>query len=859
MIGTGSAGGGLLMSRLARQASGPKDRPLQREWSVRREDRLGLLIVLVVTTIAAIQLLAHGTLVGQDAATQFYPWYGYLGEQMRALEVPGWNPFQFAGAPFAADPQSGWTYLPAMLVFGLLPLPLAVPGFLWLHIAIAGSGVYLLARALGMPVLAAVVAATAYQLTGPVYGRSVCCPAAMEVAVWTPWVLAGAELAMRRGSPRSRLAAWVVAGFALSQALAAWLGQGSYYVLLALLSFIAYRTLVAPAEKLPFRSRVRAAVMHGVAIPVIGFGLGAAGMLPRLDYVARSNLAGGEYAGASSWAAKISGVTSDSVFDRLLVPTLYYPGTATLALALAGLFLARGRFSAPYFGFLGLTAVVLASPGRTPLHRLLFAVLPRFEELHQHWPERVSLVAYVAPALLAGASVAVLLDQAKRAWWRTPALVVPVVIALVLWTSGAGVTTETFLAAGVAVALLLALLIAQTPPLRRAIPLLLVVVIAADLLMASRMTASQAPYGGFHRVDIGDYYASTGAGAVLDDRAGSAPFRSFGYDPNLRAIQDGQTVLYRLDFDDPATQALNVNNRAMLLGLYDVQGYNPVQVQRYVEYMAVLNGRPQDYHDANVFPSGLASPLLDLLNVRYIVIPANSRAGQVDFQWLFENFPTVYADNDVRVLENPEAFPRAWIVHDVRQVAPGEALQLLATGIVDPRTTALVEEQPPALAMPADPSIDQVTILEHQPDRIRALASTGAAGMVVFSEIFDPGWRAFVDDVPVPIQLVDHVFRAVSLPAGSHEIELRYQTPSLLLGVSITGVTVAFLITATFVLGMTPRRPRRSGRSFRRHFVTTRYDSSPPIADRQPSAGTFRPDTESSPAMLGGEPSVEPP
>jgi hypothetical protein len=805
-----------------RRDSEPQDLQLQWGWITRRDDSFGLLIVLAVTTIAAIHLLVHGTLVGQDAATQFYPWYGYLGEQIRALEIPGWNPFQFAGTPFAADPQSGWTYLPAMLLFGLLPLPLAVPAFLWLHLALAGIGTYLLARALGMPALAAVVAATAYQLTGPVYGRSVCCPAAMEVAVWAPWALAGAELAIRSGSPRSRLCGWAIAGFAVSQATAAWLGQGSYYLLLAMYGFIAYRTLVAPAEKLTIRSRVMAAAMHSVAISLIGFGLGAIGILPRLDYVARSNLAGGEYAGASSWAARISGVTTDSVFDRLLVPTLYYPGTATLALALIGLTLARGKHAAPYFGFLGITATLLASPKITPIHRLLFAVLPRFEELHQHWPERVSLVAYIAPAMLAGASVAVLLDPAKRALWRTPVVIIPVVIALVLWTNGAGVTQETFLAAGAAVALSLVLLFAPTPPLRRAISLLLVVVIAADLLMASRMTASQAPYGGFHRVDISDYYASNGAGALLEDRAGTAPFRTFGYDPSLQAIQDGQTVLYRHEFADPATQALNVNNRAMLLGLHDIQGYNPIQVQRYVEFMAMLNGHAQDYHDANVFPSGLSSPLLDLLNVRYIVIPAKPRAEQMDFQWLFEHFPTVYSDNDVRVMENPEALPRAWIVHDVRQVAPGEALPLLANGGVNPRTTALVEEQPPALTVPADPSTDQVTILEHQPDRIEARASTSGAGMVVFSEIYDPGWRAFVDGVPVAVHLVDHVLRAISLPAGSHEIELRYQTPALFRGASVTAVTVALLVTAAFVLGMAPRRPRRSGRRLRRSRLTAR-------------------------------------
>ena len=774
---------------------------------VHRADLLGLLAVLAVTSFAAVHSLAGGTLIGQDAATQHFPWYAYLGEHLRSLEIPGWNPFQFAGAPFAADPQSGWAYLPAMAVFGLLPMPLAVPVLLWVHLALAGTGTYLLARWLGMPAVAAVVAAVAYQLSGPVYGRSSCCLAGMEIAVWTPWALAGAELAIRRDDARSRIGGWTIAGFAVSQALAAWLGQGAYYVLLALAGYVAYRTLVAPPTNRGAVARGRACLLHGAAIGLIGFGLAAVSVLPRLDYVARSNLAGGEYAGEHAWAARISGVISGSVFDRLLTPTLYYPGTAILALGFAGVLLARGRFAMPYFAILGLVAAVLASPEPTPLHRVLYAVLPRFEELHRHWPERVSFVAYLAPPILAGAAVAVLLEHADGIRHRAGAIVAPVAIAAALWSIGAGIPKEAFLAAVAAVALALALVTMPQPALRRAIPTLLVAVIVADLLLAGRASATQAPYGGFHRVDIGDYYGSTGAAEFINAQTEDEPARSFGYDPRLQAYQDGQTVLYRNQFADPATQALNVNNRAMLLGLDDIQGYNPVQMQRYVEYMTALNGHPQDYHDANIFPGGLDSPLLDLLNVRYVVIPADPPPDRADFRWLIEHFTERYRDGDVRVLENPEALPRAWIVHDVRQVTPGEALPLLADGSVDPRVTALVEGIPPAVSASTDPSGGLVDILEHEPDLIRARAETDAAGMLVFSEVFDPGWRAFVDGVAVPVQLVNHVLRGIPLAAGVHEIELRYRTPALLLGLAITGGTVAVLFAVGVVLRFGP--PRR--------------------------------------------------
>src|SRR5689334_22747662 len=63
----------------------------------------------------AWDLLRDGTVVGMDTGAAFYPWFSFLGERLRSGHLPLWNPYQFSGAPFAADPESGWTYLAAML------------------------------------------------------------------------------------------------------------------------------------------------------------------------------------------------------------------------------------------------------------------------------------------------------------------------------------------------------------------------------------------------------------------------------------------------------------------------------------------------------------------------------------------------------------------------------------------------------------------------------------------------------------------------------------------------------------------------------------------------------------------------
>ena len=77
-------------------------------------DQLCLGALTAILALTCWRLLAGGTTAGQDAITQFYPWYSYLGERLREFGIPSWNPSQFSGAPFASDPQSGWSYLPAL-------------------------------------------------------------------------------------------------------------------------------------------------------------------------------------------------------------------------------------------------------------------------------------------------------------------------------------------------------------------------------------------------------------------------------------------------------------------------------------------------------------------------------------------------------------------------------------------------------------------------------------------------------------------------------------------------------------------------------------------------------------------------
>src|SRR5215218_2783064 len=87
----------------------------------RRPDLPTLLALFALTLLAQWDLLREEITIGSDAATQYYPFYHLLGESLRSGTIPGWNPYQFSGTPFAADPPHRWTYLPAMQHFAHQP------------------------------------------------------------------------------------------------------------------------------------------------------------------------------------------------------------------------------------------------------------------------------------------------------------------------------------------------------------------------------------------------------------------------------------------------------------------------------------------------------------------------------------------------------------------------------------------------------------------------------------------------------------------------------------------------------------------------------------------------------------------
>ncbi len=785
-------------------------------------------LLVFLTVLSARNVIFGETMaVGLDAASQFYPWYSFLGETLHSGTLPGWNPRQFSGAPFAADPLSGWTYLPAMTLFTLLPSIAAAKSYAFLHLLMAGLAAFALARTLGMRASGALVSAVAYEFGSYLFVRNTCCFAFVGVMVWLPISILGAEVAIRSRRILDRALWAALSGFAVSQMLASWLGQGSYYALLVLGGYVAYRAFLFPPEHMRgFRGRVLGGVFVGVSILLVGFGLAAAGLLPRLEYNALSALAGGYEDDRLP-----SGGWDIGDWRRLVFPPSdFYAGAGVLSLALAAPLLAlRGgsvRYGVPFFAALAVGAITLAGEGTTLIHSALYQ-LPMLEGLLPYRSARFMVVFFLGAAMLAGAAVSHLGEIGHR---RT-LVSLPLLAALFIATRST--LRDTFgeeaedkpklpeepeawvdrapylldlgvqMVPGAFFALLAAMALAAAyallPP-RFSIPrgvlaVLLALVVFVDLNGAgmAELDARSEEDSTLKIVerDLEQYYSPTNATRFLQS-AEDPPYRYVGHAPKFGASEELAPL--NVNFSDITVRRMEVSNRATAHGgnLYSVQGYNAVHLARYDEYLEAMNGRTQNYHDADVFVGGIRSPLLDLLNVRYVVLPADDTPKYAPGPGFFDpEMSSVYLGDGVNIFKNPDAMPRAWIVHSARQSGPEETLDLLSIGEIDPRETALLEESPPSLEEPEAPSTASVT--EYEANRMEVETSTDADGLLIVSEIYYPAWKAYIDGEPVEIKRANYLFRSIPVPAGEHTVELRYESWTLRAGIFISFLTTLVL------------------------------------------------------------------
>jgi hypothetical protein len=165
------------------------------------------------------------------------------------------------------------------------------------------------------------------------------------------------------------------------------------------------------------------------------------------------------------------------------------------------------------------------------------------------------------------------------------------------------------------------------------------------------------------------------------------------------------------------------------------------------------------------------------------------------FQSLVPGDYRMIHSGDVKIYENLDVMPRAFVVYDWRWVPDREAAGLMMLSPdFDFRTTAVVVavdgEMPQAEHDIDDFTEARVEILQYSPERVVIETHSVRDGLLMLTDAYYPGWEAHVDGQHTVIYEADGLFRGVHLPAGQHEVVFVLESESYTVGRVVTVVTL---------------------------------------------------------------------
>ena len=180
-----------------------------------------------------------------------------------------------------------------------------------------------------------------------------------------------------------------------------------------------------------------------------------------------------------------------------------------------------------------------------------------------------------------------------------------------------------------------------------------------------------------------------------------------------------------------------------------VGGYHGAKLRRYQDIIDhYLSKRDLNYWK-----------VLNMLNTKYIIYPK---------------------DNSSMASKNYEAFGNAWIASEIKWVAtPNDEIDAIAD--TDVKNVAIVNTEFKNLVgdFKASPAEGTIQLVDYKPNQLQYEFDSSKDELVVFSEIWtEQGWTMWIDGVESPLFRADYILRSAIIPAGQHEIVMRYE-PSI--------------------------------------------------------------------------------
>ena len=217
-----------------------------------------------------------------------------------------------------------------------------------------------------------------------------------------------------------------------------------------------------------------------------------------------------------------------------------------------------------------------------------------------------------------------------------------------------------------------------------------------------------------------------------------------------------------------------------------IGGYHPAKLRRYQEMIdKYIAPEMQAGMQAIVSKGGVMSevdgrklfPVLNMLNAKYFVVPLQGNA--------------------TTSIQNPYAQGNGWFVDKLTYVADANA-EYAEVGKIDVSHEAVADKKFEAVLgqTAANDSTASVVLTKYEPNSLTYTINSAKGGVVVFSEIYYPGWTATIDGQPAELGRVNYILRALNVKAGKHEVVLDFHPSSISTTETIAYVALVALLLA---------------------------------------------------------------
>jgi hypothetical protein len=701
-----------------------------------------------------------------DLVTFFYPWRILSSSVLHQYEIPLWNPHILGGTPLVASAQAGIFY-PIHLALAILPVPAAWSLKLFLNVFLAGLLTAIFVRSLGARAVGALTAGVSYALCGFITGWQG--QAIADAALWLPLICWSVNAICKRPSPLPAAAG--ACAFALP-VLAGHPETAAHVTVAGSLYFFWLALAGASSRHFVFRRFI----WFGIAA-LAAMGLAAVQILPTIEWLGQIthslNIDWGSLDRHELLAFFSRDLSKTPNSSNIHIPeATAYAGIITLLLAPFAL-LRRSRRDALFF--LILVVLTLQIVGGWGPGYAFTSHAPVLRGI-KNW--RMLGVTDFSLAVLAGLGASCLYERRSRAGVRT-------------WV----LTAAAFFVVSLGIWELREQLIAQVSWWRGPFSAA-VLLAAAAAVIVFRLADRIGPRT----------FALTILPLVCFDLITYA----FGYVTfaRPREIFPPAPVFTFLREHHPETDRV-VNLHAYTPNaemVYGIQGVGGWEIS-----LKLVNRLLNDFSEPVLDAVRLDTPRvlarsdrrLDMMNARYFVThryDENFDLAAADP----ERFQRLFSDGSVSVFENRRALPRAWFVPAVEgaiEILPGEIEQLarLRDKQFDPQHSVILQKPLAELEVrpqQADRTRDEgpITWEEVGPNHQTLRIDPRQPGLLVLSQIFYPGWSAFVDGVPQNVLRADYALMGVPLAAGHHAVRFEFRPRSVRIGAAVTGVSLVLLI-----------------------------------------------------------------